>query len=326
MKDRFTTKIDTSITSAVEYLTQDEVVAIPTETVYGLAANALSEKAVLKIFEAKNRPHFNPLIVHIKDWKEAEKYSSFIHPYIQQLALAFCPGPLTFLVPKKDCIPDLVTAGSPYVALRVPNHNLSLSLLQAVSFPLAAPSANPFGYVSPVSAAHVRQGLDGKIPYILDGGDCTIGLESTIIGVEEDALVVYRVGGISIEAIETCIGTKVVLKTHQDQAPHTAGQLKSHYATHTPLIMGNPLDLYTDYANKKIGIIAFHNTYAELAVAKIWTLSPSKDLSEAATHLFRTLREADTYDLDIIIAEHFPDQDLGRAINDRLHRAQALFK
>ena len=168
MKDRFTTKIDTSIASAVDYLTQDEVVAIPTETVYGLAANALSEKAVLKIFEAKNRPHFNPLIVHIKDWKEAEKYSSFIHPYIQQLALAFCPGPLTFLVPKKDCIPDLVTAGSPYIALRVPNHNLSLSLLQAVSFPLAAPSANPFGYVSPVSAAHVRQGLDGKIPYILD--------------------------------------------------------------------------------------------------------------------------------------------------------------
>ena len=156
MKDRFTTKIDTSIASAVDYLTQDEVVAIPTETVYGLAANALSEKAVLKIFEAKNRPHFNPLIVHIKDWKEAEKYSSFIHPYIQQLALAFCPGPLTFLVPKKDCIPDLVTAGSPYVALRVPNHNLSLSLLQAVSFPLAAPSANPFGYVSPVSAATLR--------------------------------------------------------------------------------------------------------------------------------------------------------------------------
>jgi L-threonylcarbamoyladenylate synthase len=264
--------------------------------------------------------------VHIKDWKEAEKYSSFIHPYIQQLALAFCPGPLTFLVPKKDCIPDLVTAGSPYVALRVPNHPLCLSLLQQLPFPLAAPSANPFGYVSPVSAAHVRQGLDGKIPYILDGGDCTIGLESTIIGVEEDSLMVYRVGGISIEAIETCIGTKVVLKTHQDQAPHTAGQLKSHYATHTPLIIGDPALLYKEHAAKKIGIIAFTNTYEALQGAQVWTLSSQHNLSAAAANLFRALREADAYGLDLIIAERFPDQDLGRAINDRLHRAQALFK
>ncbi|MFM6943859.1 MAG: L-threonylcarbamoyladenylate synthase [Bacteroidota bacterium] len=326
MDHLFSTKIGTELEPAIHFLSANEVVAIPTETVYGLAANALSENAVLKIFEAKNRPHFNPLIVHIKDWKEASNYAETIPALLSTLAEKFCPGPITFLVPKKDCIPDLVTAGSPYVALRVPNHPLCLSLLQLLPFPLAAPSANPFGYVSPVTAAHVLQGLDGKIPYILDGGTCTIGLESTIVSVDQHKVVVHRVGGISVEAIAACINDSVEIQTHNEQAPTTAGQLKSHYATHTPLIIGDPALLYKEHAAKKIGIIAFSNTYEALQGALVWTLSPQHNLSAAAANLFRALREADAYGLDLIIAERFPDQDLGRAINDRLHRAQALFK
>jgi len=168
----------TNIIKAKQFLNTGEVVAIPTETVYGLAANALDTAAVIKIFEVKNRPSFNPLIVHCDSWQAAQNYVEHIPVKANLLAENFTPGPLTFLLPKKNNIPDLVTAGSEKVAIRVPNHPLTLSLLQSLDFPLAAPSANPFGYISPTTAKHVWESLNGKIPYILDGGAAKVGLES----------------------------------------------------------------------------------------------------------------------------------------------------
>ena len=171
----------TDIEKAKQFLMNGELVAIPTETVYGLAANALNEEAVIKIFEVKNRPSFNPLIIHCDSWQTAQQYVQQVPEKAHLLAEKFTPGPLTFLLAKRNIIPDLVTAGSEKVAIRIPNHPLALALLQSLDFPLAAPSANPFGYISPTTAAHVFENLNEKIPYILDGGSATIGLESTIM-------------------------------------------------------------------------------------------------------------------------------------------------
>jgi L-threonylcarbamoyladenylate synthase len=184
------TIIGTDIQLAARLLRDGEVVAIPTETVYGLAGNALNANAVLKIYEAKNRPHFNPLIIHVASPDHFKLYVSEIYDSVYRLAEKFCPGPLTFLLPKRDIVPDLVTAGSSKVAIRVPAHSTTLMLLRRLDFPLAAPSANPFGYVSPVTAQHVYDGLNNKIPYILDGGACNVGVESTIAGFENGNVII----------------------------------------------------------------------------------------------------------------------------------------
>jgi L-threonylcarbamoyladenylate synthase len=201
------TIIDKNITQAATYLKVGEVVAIPTETVYGLAANAFDANAVAKIFEAKNRPFFDPLIVHTHAIEEVHKLVEEIPPQLLALAKKCWPGPLTLLLPKKAIIPDLVTAGLPAVGIRIPQQAATLQLLQLLEFPLAAPSANPFGYVSPTSAQHVFDQLQGKIPYILDGGECNVGLESTIVGMQNEVVTIFRVGGLSIEAIEEILGT-----------------------------------------------------------------------------------------------------------------------
>ncbi len=309
-------------------LGQGAVVAIPTETVYGLAANALNHEAVLKIFEAKNRPHFNPLIVHCKNWEHACQYAQSVPEIAHLLAKHFCPGPLTFLLPKKNTIPDLVTSGSDLVALRIPHHPLTLSLLDLLEFPLAAPSANQFGYISPTTAGHVYESLNGKIPYIMDGGPCSIGLESTIIGFQDDQIIVHRVGGIEIEAIEKISGAKTirVQELSNPSRPTTAGQLKSHYAPHTDLIIGEIPPLFEQYKNLKLGLISFSDAYPELNFEQKYVLSPKRDLHEAAQNLFSSLRNIDGGDLDLILAEQFPNEGLGAAINDRLHRAQSLYK
>ncbi|HTN17392.1 MAG TPA: L-threonylcarbamoyladenylate synthase [Chitinophagaceae bacterium] len=317
----------TDIDKAQALLEQGCLVAIPTETVYGLAANALDPEAVLKIFEAKQRPQFNPLIVHISDWADAEHYVSHIPATAQLLAKAFTPGPLTFLLPKKDIIPDIITSGSSLVALRVPAHPVCRALLGRLSFPLAAPSANEFGYISPTLAAHVQQSLDGKVAYILDGGAATVGLESTIIGFDEsEEVIVYRVGGLGIEQLEAFLGKKVRFPVRtQEQAPLTSGQLKSHYAPHTALYTGDISDLASQFPGKKIASISFSNTYP-LEHVQQFVLSPAGSLTEAAGNLFRVMREIDALQADIILAEIFPDEGLGRAINDRLNRARAVFK
>lgn len=317
------TYIGNEIALAKNYLLKGELVAIPTETVYGLAANALNTTAVLKIFEVKNRPQFNPLIIHCANWHAVEKYVKNIPPKVRKLAEVFTPGPLTFLLDKREIIPDLVTSGSSKVAVRIPDHPLTLALLFQLDFPLAAPSANPFGYISPTSAAHVFKNLSGKIPYILDGGDASVGIESTIIGFnEEGRTVLYRRGSITVEAIENVLQDKVIIaKKVLGNSVQTAGQLKSHYAPHTPLYVGDIDELTKKFAGKKMASISFFNRYDSIDSDKQFVLSPSGQLHEAAKNLFAALRVVDELGVDVILAEVFPDEGIGKAINDRLDRA-----
>ncbi len=319
------TQIGTDINMAIAYLKQGEVVAIPTETVYGLAGNALDEEAVLNIYEAKQRPRFNPLILHVSSFDKFSLYARNIPEHCRKLAEKFSPGPLTFLLLKQDSVPDLVTAGSEKVAIRIPSHPVTLSLLQELDFPLAAPSANPFGYVSPVTAQHVYDGLQGRIPYILDGGPCSVGMESTIIGFDNDEIILYRHGAIPLESIEEVTG-RPVRQLVQHVQIDTPGQLKSHYAPHIPLWVGDIDSLMQVHHGKKMAVISFSKRYTYPEPAYQFVLSPSADFHEAARNLFKVLREIDSLDADIILAERFPEVGLGRAINDRLQRAQAVFK
>lgn len=312
-------EINTNIDKAVSLLSQDELVAIPTETVYGLAGNALSRTAVTKIFAVKNRPQFDPLIVHVPDLSTAEKYVIEIPEPARALVKQFWPGPLTLLLKKKSIIPDLVTAGLDTVGIRCPNHPLTRKLLQQLSFPLAAPSANPFGYVSPTKPEHVDDQLGNKIQYILNGGVCTVGIESTIVSFEDSTPVVLRLGGLSVEDIENVIGN-VKLMTHSTSNPKAPGQLKSHYAPTKKVILGNVESLLKQYSSERIGVLTFNkkfNTPYEVI------LSSTGKTEEAAQNLFEALRSFDKMPVDIILTELVPDTGLGRAINDRLRRAAA---
>ncbi|MBA3680193.1 MAG: threonylcarbamoyl-AMP synthase [Bacteroidetes bacterium] len=311
-----------NIDLAAELLLQGKLVAIPTETVYGLAANALNEKAVLSVFEAKQRPFFDPLIIHLPNIESIVKYAVLEDERLQKLAKAFWPGPLTLLLPKKDSIPGLVTSGLDRVAVRIPNHALTLELLNKINVPLAAPSANPFGYVSPTEPAHVNKQLGTKIDYILDGGACDVGLESTIVGIENDKICVYRLGGLAIEEIEKIVGNiELMINTSSD--PKVPGQLKSHYAPKKPLFSGDIKQLLEKNKGKKIAVICFGEENFSKEDHLIFNLSRTKDLGEAAINLFNYLRVADDSDADIVICEELPNEGLGRAINDRLKRASA---
>ncbi len=312
--------IDTNIETAKQLLESGQLVAIPTETVYGLAANALNEDAVLRIFEAKNRPQFDPLIVHTDSVEKVKSFVTYFPKKAQQLAEAFWPGPLTLLLPKKSIIPDLVTSGLDTVAVRVPNHALTLNLLSTLPFPLAAPSANPFGYISPTTAKHVAAQLGDKIPYILNGGNCTIGIESTIVGFEDDKTIVYRLGGISVEAIEALIG-KVVVKSHSSSNPKAPGMLKSHYAPRKKLVIGSMENENSSLVN--IGFLGFQEYSPIFSRENQRVMSLSGNVCEAAKNLFGYLRELDELKIDMIYAELLPEEGLGRAINDRLRRAAA---
>lgn len=310
------TRIGTDVAHAAELLRAGEVVAIPTETVYGLAANAFDESAVVKIFQVKQRPSFDPLIVHIGRQADMLRVAQQLPAGAEALMQAFWPGPLTLLVPKRPEIPDLVTSGLDSVGVRMPAHPLTLELLQQLEFPLAAPSANPFGYVSPTTARHVVDQLGEQVPYVLDGGPCSVGVESTIVGHENGAWVLYRPGGIAVEAIEAMVGplrpaTKQVL-------PLAPGMLASHYAPRKPVYVGDVNALLRRYAGRAVGVISFRTEYE---AHRCEVLSEQGDLAEAARHLFAVLREMDRSDCAVIVAEVFPDDGLGRAINDRLRRA-----
>ena len=313
------TEIGTDVSVAAAHLKRGEIVAIPTETVYGLAGNALDNEAVISIYEAKQRPKFNPLIIHLPSIDEAAKYVKEIPETVRQLAAVFSPGPLSYLLPKTSLVPDLVTAGSDKVVVRIPAHPMALALLKQLDFPLAAPSANPFGYVSPVTADHVKEGLNGKIPYILDGGPCPVGVESTIIGMEGNDLVIHRLGGVGAEDIFRVTGIMPRYSLLHER-PDTPGQLKSHYAPGKPLVVGNVDELIGAYAGREIAVISFRKNY-EVGDCRI--LSPKGDLHEAASKLFATLRELDRSEADIILAEIFPHEGIGMAINDRLSRANS---
>ncbi len=297
---------------------------IPTETVYGLAANALNPEAVVNIFRIKNRPAFDPLIVHIPDAAAAEQYVTHIPAPAHALMEAFWPGPLTLLLPRRDCIPDLVTSGLPHVGLRVPAHPLTQALLHALPFPLAAPSANPFGYISPTTARHVADQLGNQVPYILDGGPCTIGVESTIVGFDDqEAPVVYRLGGLSVEVLEAVCGP-VRLQLNQSSNPAAPGMLAAHYAPRKPLLLGAVPEMLEGLEAQKTAILAFGDTSGLPKVRRVENLSPGGDLSEAAQRLFALLRTLDADpDITAIVAVPLPEVQLGRAINDRLRRAAA---
>lgn len=303
-----------------DLLIAGQLVAVPTETVYGLAANALDPAAVAKVFEAKGRPSFDPLIIHVPNAQQLERYVAKIPKQADQLINHFWPGPLTLVLPKKDIIPDLVTAGLDSVGVRCPDHHLTHQLLRQLDFPLAAPSANPFGYVSPTTAAHVQEQLGNKIPYILDGGPCKVGIESTIIGFETDKPIIYRRGGISNEAIERVIGP-VESRLHSTSNPKAPGQLQSHYAPKKPFLLGDIDHLLSTVKGKKVGILRYKESSNKDENEIV--LSPTENLSEAAQNLFSALRQLDNMNIDLIIAEKVPDIGIGRAINDRLTRAAA---
>ena len=309
----------TDLQLAAELLSGGKLVAIPTETVYGLAANALDADAVAKIFLAKGRPTFDPLIVHVAGPHQIENYSKHFPDVALELAEKFWPGPLTMLLPKTENIPDLVTAGLDRVGLRCPDHGLSQALLKMLDFPLAAPSANPFGYISPTTAAHVQQQLGNVVDYIIDGGTCRVGIESTILGFENNEPVIYRLGGLAVESLEAVTG-KIRLQINQSSNPHAPGQLKSHYAPAKKLWFGNPGDLLPKYAGIKIGLLSFQKDYG---ISNQIILSKSGDTAEAAKNLFAALRQLDASGCDVIIAEPAPAVGLGPAINDRLRRASA---
>jgi len=317
------TLVGKDILMASNCLSNGKLVAIPTETVYGLAANALNEQAILSVFEAKNRPFFDPLIMHVSSIQQAVIYAYLEDSRLIKLAHLFWPGPLTLLLPKKPLVPDLVSSGLPQVAIRVPNHPLTLQLLQQLNFPLAAPSANPFGYISPTEPSHVAKQLGEKVTYILDGGICEVGIESTIVGIEEGAVCVYRLGGLSLEEIEKAVGS-VKLRINHSSNPKAPGQLKSHYAPSKSLKIGNLEALIPLHLEKRIALIYFGKNKYNASNIQHFPLSENGNLKEAALNLFRVLREADESSNDIILCEKLPDRDLGRAVNDRLQRAQSI--
>ena len=309
--------IGNDIQYAKRILEEGGLVAIPTETVYGLAANALNPVAVAKIFEAKNRPSFDPLIVHVAGFDDVHAYTNSFPDLAQKLAKKFWPGPLTLLLPKADNIPDIVTSGMPEVAIRHPKNTLTQQLLESIDFPLVAPSANPFGYISPTSAQHVHDQLAEKVDYILDGGDCEVGVESTIVGFSESGATIYRTGGLDEDAVKSVTNT-VEIRPHSSSNPKAPGMLKSHYAPHTPFkLLGSQINTED---GARVGYLTF-NSEIRVEDERIRILSPSGDLREAAKNLFRYMRELDGLNLDYIFAETVPNHGLGKAINDRLRRA-----
>jgi L-threonylcarbamoyladenylate synthase len=315
-------EIGKDVDKAKVLLLEGNLVGIPTETVYGLAGNALDSDAVAKIFSTKNRPSFDPLILHTSSKERVYEFVKEIPFPLDLLASKFWPGPLTLLLPKKEIVPDLVTSGLETVAVRVPSHPLTHKLLSELEFPLAAPSANPFGYISPTKAIHVNQQLGESIAYILDGGDCEVGLESTIIGLEDGEVTVYRLGGLDLNAIKDLVGDVKVM-IHSSSNPKSPGMLKSHYAPAKPFILGNFDQLILEYNAKKItyGILSFNRTFPSVDPSKQIQLSKVGDLKEAAKNLFASMRALDTMDVSVILSELLPEEGLGRAINDRLRRA-----
>jgi L-threonylcarbamoyladenylate synthase len=297
------------------------LIAIPTETVYGLAGNAFSEKAINKIFELKKRPHFNPLIVHVKSPNELHSVAREIPEYALKLAEAYWPGPLTLVLKKQSNISSLITAGKDTVAVRVPNHYLTLALLNLIDFPLVAPSANPFGSISPTSAEHVFNYFNDDLEIILDGGACERGIESTIVGFENDIPHIYRLGSVSVEEIQQVIGNVEVFhsETNEIKSP---GMLSRHYAPQTKTLLVDDVEKsIKECKEKRIGLLLFKRHINETKIIAQETLSEKGDLNECAQKFYASLHNLDRLNLDIIIAEKFPDLGLGRSINDRLQRA-----
>lgn len=319
----YNTEIGTDILLAKQFLDKEEIVAIPTETVYGLAASAFSEKAINSVYTAKKRPSTNPLIIHVanKDW--IYELAKEINEKAALLIEKFMPGPLTLLLPKKKLVPDIVTSGMPNVAIRFPDHPIANNLLKKLDYPLAAPSANPFGYISPTTAQHVYSQMNGKIPFILDGGKCTAGIESTIIGFRNGIPVIYRLGSVTISEIEYVVGPVTInADTSQTVVP---GMLKKHYSPRTPLLLTQSIDeALNKHIGKKIGLLTY-GTYSPLLPEEHQiVLGTIANMSVIAYNLYSAMHTMDVAGYDLIIVKRLPDEGIGKSINDRLNRASTL--
>ncbi|MBL8808660.1 MAG: threonylcarbamoyl-AMP synthase [Planctomycetaceae bacterium] len=318
-------RIGTDIDYAAAVLRSGGLVAIPTETVYGLAADATNPKAVAAIFAAKNRPTFDPLIVHLADISQVREYVCAFPPAAEQLASRYWPGPITLVLPRQSVIPDLVTSGLDGVGVRVPSHPMTLQLLRTCQCPLAAPSANPFGGISPTTASHVAAGLGHVVDYILDGGPCTVGVESTVVSFMQPQAVVLRPGGLSIEAISAVIGPverAVSDPAKDDSAQPSPGMLSRHYAPRIPMRLIERDEIAIPASGQRCGLLTW-GTNCETGFDRVINVSEAGDLQSCAAGFFAALRDLDSSGLDCIIARKFPDSGLGVALNDRLRRASS---
>lgn len=333
------TATDADIERAGALLRAGELVAIPTETVYGLAANAFREDSVRRIFSAKGRPFIDPLIVHVHSFEQAGTLADISHPFVRKLADAFMPGPLTLVLPKKDSVPAIVTAGEPTVAVRMPSHPTTRKILLAAGVPLAAPSANPFGYVSPTTSRHVQDSLGERIGWILDGGACVCGVESTIVFVA-DAPRLLRPGVITREQLEAVLGVPVApAKGHLEKLADDAadaraqlapGMLKKHYSPRVPVtLFGNGAMPPADGISAGTAAVVFQarpsaGTLSALpAGTPVFWLSENGGQEDVARSVFALLRRLDGEKFSGIFVEKSPDSGVGVAVNDRLSRAAA---
>jgi len=326
-----TTEAD--LVRAAQALREGKLVAIPTETVYGLGANAFDEVAVARVFEAKARPTFDPLIVHIARVEDIGIVAREVPESARSLARALWPGPLTMILPKRPEVPDIVTAGLPTVAVRFPKHPVAQRIIELAAVPVAAPSANPFGYISPTTAAHVIAMLKDRVDFVVDGGPCDVGVESTVIDMTGPKPVLLRPGGMALEAIEAVIGPVAIppRTSHPSgKALSSPGQTLSHYAPSTPLYLFDEGTLPNaaqapGIAHPSVALVYTPARAREIEVHRVFdaveVLAPGGDVREAAARLFSLLHEFDARRFRAIYAERVPEAGLGRAINDRLYRA-----
>lgn len=304
-----------AIEHAAAVMLKGGLVAFPTETVYGLGALGLNPLAVAAIFKAKDRPRFDPLILHIAEQAGLERIA-VVSDTAWRIAERYWPGPLTIVLPRLPTVPGIITAGLPTVAVRVPAHPVAQALIEAVGEPVAAPSANRFGRLSPTTAAHVQEGLAGYVDVILDGGPTTRGVESTIVAVDGHSSVLLRHGAIPVEDIEETLGVSLV-RRQSSSRPTSPGQLDSHYAPHTPVVLADQL---ADIPPNS-GLIVLSRSDRDTGYAVVEELSPTGDLAEAAKNLFAALHRLDKLGLDLIVIRPVPETGVGAAIMDRMRRA-----
>ncbi len=306
------------VNRAADVLREGGVAVFPTETVYGIGASVFQPEGLARIFEIKKRPLMDPLIAHVASEDDVGVLASGVPEKARLLARRFWPGPLTMVLPKNERVPQIVTAGLPSIAIRMPDHSVAQQLIRQTGAPLAAPSANFFGATSPSRLSHVDAALRNEVDAVVDGGPCRVGVESTIISFCHEPTALLRPGGVPVEKIERTIG-EVTLNPETESKPTAPGMLDSHYAPKTPLIMQPSNDVETQ--DRRVGLLTFKNAPNPDNFEAVEVLSPAGDFKEATRNLYAALHRLDTMDLDIIVAEPCPVTGLGRAIMDRLGRA-----
>jgi L-threonylcarbamoyladenylate synthase len=314
-------RITQNVDEAAAVIRAGGLAAFATETVYGLGADALDARAAARIFEAKERPSFDPLIVHIASRDVVAGLASDVSEVARELMDRFWPGPLTLVLPKRESVPDIVTSGLESVGIRMPHHDQALQFLELAGCPVAAPSANLFGRVSPTTAAHVAEQLGDRIDIILDGGPCRVGVESTVVDVTGPIPVLLRPGGTTLEELRSVVGEiSLASSLAPGGAARGPGMLERHYSPRTPFMLWSPTE---ELPRGRLGLLSWQIQVPDPRFARAIDLSPSGSLAEAASRLFAAMRDLDAAGLDAIVATPFPAEGLGRAINDRLRRAAA---